>query len=162
MEKYDVVMVFPAMGKTTVSEKDSRFEDCDTFNYHYRVPNKLSHLPIDKLKGSNELIPINSWRENFLNSLEDVVGIPLVNTNISIYKKLVERGKRVLVVLPLQKDFNIVMQRIKERNGIGYEEEWISWFEDLYFEFGKASDVEYIGANELHERLNSWVNYGYL
>ena len=27
MEKYDVVMVFPAMGKTMVSEKDDRFED---------------------------------------------------------------------------------------------------------------------------------------
>lgn len=162
MEKYDIVMVFPALGKTTVSEEDSRFVDCDTFKYHYRIPNKLSHLPIDKLKGSDSLIPINHWEDTFIESLEHCSGVPLVNTNILIYNKLVELGKRVLVVLPLKKDFDLVMHRIRDRDGIDYDDSWVSWFKNLYSEFGRANVVEYIGASELSERLKGWKENGYL
>lgn len=162
MKKYDIVMVFPAMGKVVVSEEDSRFVDCDTFKYHYRIPNKLSHLSIDGLKGSDSLIPIIGWEGTFIESLEHCSGIPLVNTSILIYNKLVELGKRVLVVLPLKEDFGLVMNRIKSRGGIDYDDSWVSWFENLYSEFGSATDVEYIGASGLSERLKRWKEHGYL
>lgn len=59
-------------------------------------------------------------------------------------------------------DFDLVMQRIRDRGGIDYDDSWVSWFENLYSEFGRANVIEYIGANELSERLKRWKDYGYL
>lgn len=54
------------------------------------------------------------------------------------------------------------MQRIRDRGGIDYDDSWVSWLENLYSEFGRANVIEYIGANELSERLKRWKDYGYL
>lgn len=154
---YDVVMVFPDMGKTTLSGKDGRFSDCDTFPFHYQVPSSLSSYSLDELKGSNDLIEVQGWEDSFLEFLESSSGVRLVNTNWSIYNKLNDLGYSILIVLPKLEDFQLILSRIKERKGVGYDEfAWEVYFDKLFQQFASQENVVYLEASG---GLESYLSY---
>ena len=151
---YDVVMVMPGMGKTFSSERDKRFYDLDTFYIHYDVPEHLRGLPLDKLKGHNELVERSGWIDEYLTSLESIISsgvVPLVNSRKDLYQALRAMGYRILLVFPSQNDYQIILNRLIGRNREGLtSEEIIRWFDDLYSEITTyPSDKSFIRANEL-------------
>ena len=151
---YDVVMVMPGMGKTFSSERDKRFYDLDTFYIHYDVPEHLRGLPLDKLKGHNELVERSGWIEEYLTSLESTISsgvVPLVNSRKDLYHALRSKRYRILLVFPSRDDYQIILNRLIGRNREGLSsEEIIEWFDDLYSEMTTdPSDKSFIGANEL-------------
>lgn len=151
---YDIVMVMPGMGKTFSSERDKRFYDLDTFYTHYDVPEHLRGLPLDKLKGHNDLVERSGWIEDYLTSLETIISsglVPLVNSRKDLYYALRAKGYRVLLVFPSRDDYRIILDRLIGRNREGLtSEEIIRWFDDLYSEMTTyPSDKSFIRANEL-------------
>lgn len=151
---YDVVMVMPGMGKTFSSERDKRFYDLDTFYTHYDIPEHLRGLPLDKLKGHNDLVERSGWIEDYLTSLENTISsglVPLVNSRKDLYHALRAKRYRVLLVFPSQNDYQIILNRLIGRNREGLtSEEIIRWFDDLYSEITTyPSDKSFIRANEL-------------
>lgn len=151
---YDIVMVMPGMGKTFSSERDKRFYDLDTFYTHYDVPEHLRGLPLDKLKGHNDLVERSGWIEDYLTSLETIISsglVPLVNSRKDLYHALKAKGYRILLVFPSQNDYQIILNRLIGRNREGLtSEEIVGWFDDLYSEMTTyPSDKSFIRANEL-------------
>ena len=151
---YDVVMVMPGMGKTFSSERDKRFYDLDTFYIHYDVPKHLRGLPLDKLKGHNDLVERSGWIEEYLTSLESIISsglVPLVNSRKDLYHALRVKGYHILLVFPSHNDYQIILNRLIGRNREGLtSEEIIRWFDDLYSEMTTyPSDKSFIRANEL-------------
>ena len=151
---YDIVMVMPGMGKTFSSERDKRFYDLDTFYTHYDVPEHLRGLPLDKLKGHNDLVERSGWIEDYLTSLETIISsglVPLVNSRKDLYQALRAMGYRILLVFPSRDDYRIILDRLIGRNREGLtSEEIVGWFDDLYSEMTTyPSDKSFIRANEL-------------
>ena len=151
---YDVVMVMPGMGKTFSSERDKRFYDLDTFYIHYDVPEHLRGLPLDNLKGHNDLVERSGWIEEYLTSLESIISsgvVPLVNSRKDLYHALRVKGYRILLVFPSRDDYRLILDRLIGRNREGLtSEEIIEWFDDLYSEMTTyPSDKSFIRANEL-------------
>lgn len=160
---YDVVMVMPGMGKTFSSERDKRFYDLDTFYIHYDVPEHLRGLPLDKLKGHNDLVERSGWIEEYLTSLENTISsgvVPLVNSRKDLYWAMRAKGYRILLVFPSQNDYQIILNRLIGRNRKGLtSEEIIEWFDDLYSEMTTyPSDKSFIRANELLPFLRDLYN----
>lgn len=160
---YDVVMVMPGMGKTFSSERDKRFYDLDTFYTHYDVPEHLRGLPLDKLKGHNELVERSGWIEDYLTSLENTISsglVPLVNSRKDLYRAMRAKGYRILLVFPNRDDYQIILNRLIGRNREGLtSEEIIRWFDDLYSEMTTyPSDKSFIRANELLPFLRDLYN----
>ena len=160
---YDVVMVMPGMGKTFSSERDKRFYDLDTFYTHYDVPEHLRGLPLDKLKGHNDLVERSGWIEDYLTSLETIISsglVPLVNSRKDLYQALRAMGYRILLVFPSRDDYRIILDRLIGRNREGLtSEEIVGWFDNLYSEMTTyPSDKSFIRANELLPFLRDLYN----
>ena len=164
---YDIVMVMPGMGKTFSSERDKRFYDLDTFYTHYDVPEHLRGLPLDKLKGHNDLVERSGWIEDYLTSLETIISsglVPLVNSRKDLYQALRAMGYRILLVFPSRDDYRIILDRLIGRNREGLtSEEIVGWFDNLYSEMTTyPSDKSFIRANELLPFLRDLYNSGSL
>lgn len=160
---YDIVMVMPGMGKTFSSERDKRFYDLDTFYTHYDVPEHLRGLPLDKLKGHNDLVERSGWIEDYLTSLETIISsglVPLVNSRKDLYQALRAMGYRILLVFPSRDDYRIILDRLIGRNREGLtSEEIVGWFDNLYSEMTTyPSDKSFIRANELLPFLRDLYN----
>lgn len=160
---YDIVMVMPGMGKTFSSERDKRFYDLDTFYTHYDVPEHLRGLPLDKLKGHNDLVERSGWIEDYLTSLETIIYsglVPLVNSRKDLYQALRAMGYRILLVFPSRDDYRIILDRLIGRNREGLtSEEIVGWFDNLYSEMTTyPSDKSFIRANELLPFLRDLYN----
>lgn len=161
---YDIIMVFPDMVSDIVLNNLDNFVFCDSLRYKYKVPNKLSHLPSSRLRGSDGIFLRFDWEDSFIEHLASQGSIPIVETDISLYNSLVQQGYNVLVVLPIRGEFPRVLENAKKRDIVEFNYKNIrTIYLDLYNKMGSAFSIEYmyILPDSFVSKLSSWYSEGF-